>query len=387
MGNEMNTNVTYTYNDLEKKYAGFCYPMIKLLIGEKDFGENKHQFVVSDIEIELSVGVEASVATFHYYHCYDIKNKTYLINDIKPYITLGSSVCIQIGYADIYTEVFCGFISQVEFVCDAVNSHHIEVTAMDAKGLMMSNSSARQMQAASFGEALKELFQSPIYQKMQSNGILKGIEVEDTPDKEESNNKPTSYSIEMVSESDYEFVVKAAKRFHYEFYIDNGVIYFRKAKDEEESCLMEIGIEQGLIYYQIGYDITSLVKEVEVRGMDIGNGKVIGAKVKASNKISIGNRAKALISQSSKVYIDANAVTKKAAELRAEAIMKDISYRFGTLNCECIGIPEIKPGYRIRTKGLTEPADNEFYITNVRHVMSDDKHFQTMITAKAATMK
>ena len=383
----MSTNVTYSYHDLEKKYAGFSYPMIKLFVGDKDFGENKHEFVLSDIEIELSVGVEASVATFHYYHCYDVKNQTYLIKDIKPYIMLGSSVSIQLGYADVYTEVFCGFISQVEFICDPVNSHHIEVTAMDAKGLMMANSSARQLQAASFGEALKELFQNPLYQKMQSNGILKGIEVEDTPDKEESNNKPTSYSIEMVSESDYEFVVKAAKRFHYEFYIDNGTLYFRKAKDEEENCLLEIGIEQGLIYYQIGYDITSLVKKVEVRGMNTATGEVISETVKASNKISIGNRANAFVSQASKVYIDANATTQKGAKQRAEAMMKDISYRFGTLNCECIGIPEIKPGYRIRTKGLTEPADNEFYITNVKHIMSEDKHFQTMVTAKAATLK
>jgi len=240
--------------------------------------------------------------------------------------------------------------------------------------------------SASYGEAVKEVFHGAVYQKMQSMGIITGTKIEDTPDKT-ADSGVTSYTVEMVSESDYEFVVKAAKKFNYEFYIDNGTICFRKAKGEQLDCLMEIGLDRGLIFYRIGYDITGLVKSVEVRGMDTAKGVVVSAKSKASNKISVGNKAKSLISQTQKIYIDANSVTKKTAEQRADAIMEDIAYRFGNLECECIGIPEIKPGYFIEIADLGKPAENKFYVTNVRHVMTDQGGYRTMITGKAATLK
>ena len=41
----------------------------------------------------------------------------------------------------------------------------------------------------------------------------------------------TDKTVEMVAESDYEFVVKAAKKYNYEFFVSGGNVYFRKAKE------------------------------------------------------------------------------------------------------------------------------------------------------------
>ncbi len=381
------------YSDLRKKYAAFTYPVVKLQVGDKLFSENKYQLVLSSIEVELSCGLEASAVTYSIYNVYNLEKGCYEFSNFKDYVQLGSVVTVSIGYNGAEEEIFVGFVAQTRFVCSEKDIHHVEVTAMDAKGLMMSGSYARQMTANNYGDAVREIFNQPLYQKMNAEGIYRSIQIEDTPDRNSTQNnsttgnKTTSYTVEMVSESDYEFIVRAAKRFRYEFFVDTGVILFRKAKQSVEECLLEIGMEQGVLDYDLTYDITGLVKSVEVRGMDTAKATMVAAVKKVSNKISTGNRAKALIGQTQRVVIDANAVSKEQAQYRADSLMEDISYRFGTLVCHCVGIPELKPGHFIRLTNLGGPCDNRFYITQVKHRMSSEDGYHTYLTAVAAALE
>lgn len=375
------------YDKLKKKYCGFVYPMVTLQVGDKSFGDNRNNLVLSEVSVELSCGFEASAASFSVYGVYNVEEGQYSFSDFREYVQLGSVVTVSMGYGGVMEEVFVGFIAQTRFVRSDSEIHHVEVTAMDAKGLMMANSYARQMTAGNYGDAVKEIFRKPMYQKMNADGIWRSVHVDDTPDKSGGQNQQvTSYTVEMVSESDYEFIVKAAKRFNYEFYIDTGEVYFRRAKQAGEDCLLEIGMDKGVRSYDITYDITGLVRSVEVRGMDTAKAELVSAVQKVSNKISTGNKAKALISQSEKIVVDANAIAKEQAQYRAQSMMEDISYRFGSLECTCTGIPELKPGHFIRMTGLGGPCDNRFYVTQARHDLSDEGGYLTHITAVAATL-
>lgn len=375
------------YKAIKKKYCEFVYPMVTLQIGDKIFADNKNNLILSSISVELSSGHEASAASFSVYGVYNLEEGQYSFSKFKEYVQLGSAVVISLGYGGVMEEVFVGFIAQTRFVKTDADIHHVEVTAMDVKGLMMANSYVRQMTAANYGDAVEEIFRKPMYQKMNTGGIYKSVHVDNTPDRKSGQeNKVSSYTVEMVSESDYEFIVKAAKRFNYEFFVDTGVIYFRKAKSAPEECLLEIGMDKGVRSYDITYDITGLVKSVEVRGMDTAKAVMVSAVQKTSNKISTGNKAKSLIGQTAKVVVDANAVSKEQAQYRAEALMEEISYRFGTLECTCTGIPELKPGHFIKMTGLGGPCDNRFYVTQTRHVISDTGGYLTYITASAAAL-
>lgn len=375
------------YDKLKKKYCGFVYPMVTLQVGDKSFGDNRNNLVLSEVSVELSCGFEASAASFSVYGVYNVEEGQYSFSDFREYVQLGSVVTVSMGYGGVMEEVFVGFIAQTRFVRSDSEIHHVEVTAMDAKGLMMANSYARQMTAGNYGDAVKEIFRKPMYQKMNADGIWRSVHVDDTPDKSGGqNHQVTSYTVEMVSESDYEFIVKAAKRFNYEFYIDTGEVYFRRAKQAGEDCLLEIGMDKGVRSYDITYDITGLVRSVEVRGMDTAKAELVSAVQKVPNKISTGNKAKALISQSEKIVVDANAIAKEQAQYRAQSMMEDISYRFGSLECTCTGIPELKPGHFIRMTGLGGPCDNRFYVTQARHDLSDEGGYLTHITAVAATL-
>ena len=137
----------------------------------------------------------------------------------------------------------------------------------------------------------------------------------------------------------------------------------------------------------IGYDITGLVETVEVRAMDPGTGKVIASKKKLSNNLSTGSLAKGLVSGSTKVYIDPTVTTQEQADARASYLAEDVSYRLGSLECVCPGLPDLAPGRFVKVTGLGVPVDNTFYVTSVVHDFRQDSGYQTRLTGKAAEVQ
>lgn len=379
----------YTFADLKSKYDNFQHPLVVLKIDDKDFAKNKAGLIVSDIEVELTSGYEASIASFCIYNTFDHDNSYFRMDDVKKYVLLGSGVEIALGYESQAQVVFCGFISRVNFFFEEGDMPGIRVTAMDVKGMMMANNYSKQLTAKSYGEAVKEIFQKSPYMGMTTSKLIKEVIVSDTPDKSSTPQASTNVSdrtIEMVAESDYEFVVKAAKKYNYEFFTECGNVYFRKAKQNAET-VMEMGPKEGLRNFDVEYDITGLAETVKARGLDVSKAKLIEAKQKNSNKISIGNKAKKLIKKSEKVYLDATIHSKEEAGYRAESLMEEISYRFGTLECSCIGIPELLPGKFFELKSLGQPPENTFYLVKVVHKLNGDRGFETRLYGKAASIE
>lgn len=195
----------------------------------------------------------------------------------------------------------------------------------------------------------------------------------------------TDRSLEMVAESDYEFVVKAAKKNNFEFYTECGVVYFRKAKSDTK-ILISIGPYQGMRSFDISYDITGMVNKVIARGTDAGKAQVISAKQKYGGKLSMGNKAKALIKGSEKVVIDASITSPEEAAERAASVAETMSYRLGSLRCNMVGLPELHPGHFIQVEGLGTGADNLFYLTRVRHVLDPEGTYISEISGKASSV-
>ena len=380
---------TYTYANLKSKYDNFHHPVIVLKVNGKDFAKNKAGLVVSDIEVELTSGFEASIASFMVYNTFDTDNSCYRINDIKAYIMLGSSVEIALGYEKEAQIVFCGYISRVNFVYEEGDMPGVRVTAMDVKGAMMANNYSRQLTATTYGEAVREILNKGPYMSMSGSQIIKQVVVSDTPDKPLVPPVPPKASdrtVEMVAESDYEFCVKAAKKYNYEFFTECGNVYFRPAKSNTE-IVMAMGPAEGLRFFDIEYDITGLVETVKARSTDVGKAKLIEAQQKMNNKISIGNKAKKFVKKSEKVYLDATITSKEEAENRVNSLVEEISYRFGTLECVCIGLPELLPGKFFELKSMGSPPENKFYLHRVVHRMNQDEGFTTKLYGKAASIE
>lgn len=383
---------TYEFDDLKEKYGQFQHPVAVIKIDGKSLADKKKGYPVSDITIDLTSGFEASVAEFSVYDVYDESAGSFDLSGSRIKILLGSKVEAYLGYGGVAKKVFIGVITRINYLFEKNDIPCIRVTAMDIKGVMMAGSYSAQLKATNYSDAVKEILERTAYEKLGQQGaqVMTGLQIDITPDKQRAMTNPpqgaSDRTIEMVAESDYEFVVKAAKKNNFEFFTECGTVFFRKAKSDT-AVLMELGPATGMHSFDVSYDLTGLVQKVIVRGMDVNKAKVITANKKFSNKISKGNKAKPLLKDSQKVYIDSTISSKEEAEDRVDSLMETMSYRFGTLDCEILGLPELFPGHFVNLAGLGDSLSNRFYIQRIRHVMSKDGHFDTRVTAIAASIE
>lgn len=380
----------YSYQGLQDKYIDFAHPRAQVLMGDKAFDSVSAGMAVNDIHVELSAGYEASVASFRLFDSYDPASGKFFYSKVKSQVVMGNSVTIRLGYLDALETVFVGFISGVTFGFEPGGLPYIEVSAMDVKGVMMGGSYAASLRATTYSAAVKEVLNRTGEGRLEQLGGITGSEISDTPDAAGMSTGGTTrsspVSVEMVSESDYEFVVRAAKRYNYEFFVDRGKVIFRPAK-KNTSLLIKLGSRAGLRGFQIQYSITGVVGKIEARAMDPGKGEVISAKNSFNNTLSIGGKAKQLVGKGAKVYLDASIRSKEDAEARVSSLMEKMSYRLGSLEGDCVGIPELTPGRFIEVAGLGVPADNQFYLTAVSHDFTSDGGFSTHITGCTSQLK
>lgn len=378
---------TYVYSKLKEEYRNCIKPTVLFAVNGKDLLTCKEEVMLGDVDIELSSGFEASIATVGLYNVF--RENGFIVDEIKNYIQLGSAVMISLGYETKVRDVFRGYISKVSFIYDQSDHPCIQLTCMDAKGVMMSGHYAKQLKAVTYSDAVKEILEKTAYQTLKESNAIADISVENTPDKKEvspAEKKESAITVEMVNESDYDFVVKAAKKYNYEFFVQCGSVIFRKAKSVKE-LLIELDPACGLRKYEIEYDTSGLVGSVTARGMDAGTGKVWKATEKANNKISVGARAKKLVKNNEYVFTDASINSEEDAKYRAASMLEEISYRFGSIRLEMMGLPEIIPGYFVQLRGLGNPPDNTFYITSVRHVLHPEVGYVTRLTGKACRLE
>lgn len=378
---------SYQYQALKKEYEDFETPVVIIKINQKDISDNKNGLSIADIEVDLTSGYEASMAVFSIYNCFDKKNVCFQTEALKKYIYLGSSVSISMGYSEIAKIIFRGFITKINFIYENGEMPYVQVTSLDVKGIMMSGCYAKQMKASCYSEAVREIFEKTVYTRMQNQEIFTDLSIARTPDHEDAQgeNSESDRTIEMVNESDYEFVVRAAKKFNFEFYVESGKVIFRKAKSIN-TALMELKLDESLKAFNIEYDITGLSDTIYVRGMDTGKMKLINAKSRHDHKISQGNKAKQLLKNSERLYIDPTVRSQQDADYRVEYLLEDMSFRFGTLLCDCVGLPELRPGNFVQISGIGEPAENCFYITEVKHIIDEEGIYISKVTAKAASV-
>lgn len=372
-----------TYSALKSKYGEFSVPRAEILFGGAPL--KCKQGVVGDISVELTSGFEASVARFRIFNLYNQITGKFDYDGVKAQVTLGNSLSVSLGYLNSMELVFVGFVAGLNFGYESGDLPYLEVTGMDVKGVMMSGSYAAQLPAECYSDAVKQVLQKAMYQTLAGSGAVTAVKVSDTPDKRtpaEKSGKASAGSMEMVCESDYEFVVKAAKRCNFEFFTERGTVYFRPAKPNK-APQMELTVGAGLLEFDIGYSITGLVGQVEARAADAGTGKLITAKKKWSNQISGDSKAKALVAKRQRVYLDSTITSKKDAAMRTDALAEKMSYRFGALECTCIGIPDLFPGRFVAIGGLGAPIANRFYVTTVIHSFSDVTGYRTRLLGEA----
>lgn len=377
------------YESLKEKYYGFAYPRAAVILGGKVLDSAGKGMVVDEVHVELTSGYEASMASFRIYDVFDPSSGRFFFSELKKEVLLGNSVQLSLGYLDHVETVFVGFVSGVTFGFESGNLPYIEVTALDVKGVMMGGSYAAALTATTYSAAVKEVLQRTGEGCLQQmGGITEAPDISSTPDAGQPGGtaKSSPITVEMVGESDYEFVVRAAKRFNFEFFVDRGKVIFRPAKNDA-SVLMKLSNGAGLRGFRIEYSLTGVVGQIEARAMDPGAGKVIRSSSAFNNTLSTAGKAKRLMGKGAKVYVDASISSREDADARVKSLMEKMSYRLGSLESDSVGIPDLLPGRFVEVSGFGAPVDNKFYLTAVTHDFSSDSGFTTQIRGCADQVK
>ena len=121
--------------------------------------------------------------------------------------------------------------------------------------------------------------------------------------------------------------------------------------------------------------------------MDPGKGELISASSTFRNTISTANKARQLVGEGAKVCLDASISSREEAESRVNSLMEQMSYRLGSLEADCVGIPDLVPGRFVEVSGMGAPVDNRFYLTKVIHDFNSDAGFSTRIEGCAAKIQ
>ena len=146
------------FEDLKKEYDNFFNPLVLVTVEGNEIDKSKTGLMVGDLEIESTSGYEAGIASFVIYGAYNTNTCAFEYKRVKKYVMLGAQVSICIGYGTVVKEVFCGFISHVNFFFQEGENPGIRVNCMDIKGIMMANCYSKQLMAMSYSDGVQEIF-------------------------------------------------------------------------------------------------------------------------------------------------------------------------------------------------------------------------------------
>ena len=352
-----------SFRALRDKYKDFSAPSVEITVGSEKISEKKAD--IQEIEVELTSGFEASGCVFYVDGAYRVKD-TAFDKKIADKLQIGESVKIKLGYIS-REEVFRGYISQVEYQHGTEeDDYRIRVECMDIKGLLMKT---RRMEF--FTQKSADAVVKAILGETPVSSYLAGKEIDSCKEEE--------VPLRSHMMTDYEVIVEQAEKQGYEFFIIQGKAYFRK-RQKVTSALMTMGPAQGILNARFSMSAQPLVKKIEIRSIDPESGKQIKGEAALSGTFGKGSGYKKLLGDSRQVFYEPGVQDAAEAKARAQARMDQISQRFGELECECVGIPELSPGRFVEVDELSSQADRKYYITYVRHVLSEDG-YRTYIRA------
>lgn len=356
-------SATSNFSSLAKKYDNFSAPAVEITVGSTKLMSGK-DLDITQLEMELTCGYEASGCVFVISGAYDVE-KTDFSQDISA-IQIGEKVEIAVGY--VRTEsIFNGYINQIDYDYGTdAEEFTIRVECMDVKGLLMKT---RRLEF--FAEKSSDAVVTAILSDSPVSSYLSGKEIDSCPKED--------IPLRSNMMTDYDLIVEQASKHGYEFFILQGKAYFRK-KEKVTSTLIKLSPQNGIIGARFSVSGQSLVKKIEVRSIDEENGEQIKGEATISGKFSKGSSGNMLLGSSRQVFYEPGVKDAAEAKKRAQARIDAAADRFGEIECECVGIPEIAPGRFVEIEKLSSQANRKYYIKYVRHVV-DESGYRTFFKA------
>lgn len=352
----------YSIEQLKKKYEGFADGGCSISVDGFDLSG---KFPLRALTVQLTALYEASFASFTITDGFNGNGSGFEMDKtLSKKLKIGKSVTVGLGYGKAMTEVFEGHVDSVRVDYDSGTGFSISVVCLDGKGMMM-NSFRSEIKTGrkKYSDAVKDTLS-------QYSSFITSSKVKATPE--------LASPFSQLNESDYDFVVRLAKRLNYGFYILRGKAYFVPFGADRTS-LVKI-TPQTEIY---GFSMESCLrrrfsKVVVVSNDETDEKKRVKSEASTVNVLESDSAGKAAANSAItgtmvKTIVDVSASTKELANSLAQAELDRQSYCSVEGEVEINGLPELVPGVFAELSGFGGEFEKSYYIKKVTHRLSGEK--------------
>ncbi len=357
----------YTFDQLEKKYGNFSDGA-----GEIDIEgfSITNKFTVKNITVRISALYEAGYAEFTIFDGFEENSDGfYMDKNLEKKLAEGKKVEISLGYGEKLTRVFSGYIDGIRIDYSYEGAFSITIICLDGKGMMMNSfRSEIKTNLKKYSDAVKKTLGA--YSGFFSIGKV-------TPTSE------LEIPFSQLNESDYDFVVRLAKRLNYSFYIHLGKAYFVPFGNDR-TVIFEITPKVRLMEFSIETSLRRRFSKVVVVNNDEKDEKKrIKSEAASVNVLESGSSSKAaansaIASDMVKTITDPAATTAEIAKTIAQAEIDRMSYASVEGTIETVGLPELYPGVFAMVSGFGTAFEKNYYIKKVTHRLYGEKFTTTL---------
>lgn len=351
---------------LADKHHAFAHPKAIVKIGGKTLDD---VYRPNEFHIELSASFQASFCRFKLENAFvftDSQTKLALAPSLKSAVQLGKKIEILLGYdgaAD--TVVFVGYIDAVYADYDAQVGAFLTLECLDAKGVMMNGvHSETKIGLKKYSAAIEDVLR-------QYASLLEGTDICGDDDE-------IAAPIEQHNESDYDFIVRLARKLNCLFYLQAGKAIVAKRTALRKATAVEYAVGDYLQSFKMQLSLKNKVRKVVVRANDETDpAQVVEGESDSYQKLTEDGSAQTgafsaiLPARAARVVIDPSVASKAEAKARADALLYELYADLMAGSVLTPGLPEVFPASTVSVSGFGAPYDKKYFVRRVTHALQD----------------
>lgn len=362
---------------LSRTYGEFYAPAFSIRIGDDDLMRNR-LIAVAQVEVDLELGA-AGRFSFAVVNAYDIEKHAFRSGDGRDVIQalkFGTRLQVWMGYGDFKSmrKVMSGVVTEISTSFPESGAPELTISGYDHGFLLTGGKNTFTWTDAKDSAAARRI--AGVHNLPAT--------IEETAEEHAQ--------IEQNQESDFEFLKKLADRNHYELFVDeHGKLHFHKPNDKADP-VVTLAWGEGLLSFKPEANLAGQVSRVEVHGWDHKRKKQIVGEARAGEESGLEGQEKsagqyvnaALIQDPDKLPVlrlRQPVFTMSEARERAKAALNEHAKKFLTGEAESIGLPEIRPDYRVRLENLGDLFSKAYYVQKATHRI-DANGYRTRFTIK-----
>lgn len=326
-------------------------PQYKILLNGSEL--KPEVFSVRSIRVQLSASSRANTCELSFACRFDHKNSK-IEDDMLKKLQPGAKIKIKMGYK-IPQEVFMGYIYScyVEYGAGGV---FLQVACMDARGMLMGNTSWETFENESKAQIVKKILDSV-------SSYCDGVSVT-LPGAADKENPET-----LKKQDYYRYVCSLARLTGSSFCMPRTKLIFGKNIYASATVKRTYKWGKDLLSFSRNADISEQLGSVTVSGVQPDTLKEFTATAKPDGR-KTGASVSTGVKKKEQEIESALVKTQAEAKNYAESLMRERSMKLIQGRAQVIGDEKIEPGTKVKFEGLDPTLNGEYFVTGVTHTFS-----------------